>query len=109
MTAPAVDRQSGWASGAAGRGFASGTRTRSTRLSSGGSLTVSNHPFGVGAITCNFRPIEIENGQGDGIRTRTVRVTGGDANYYITTLKNWHAEPKPGAKAGPPGRIRTDE
>ena len=26
------------------------------------------------------------NGQGDGIRTRTVRVTGGDANYYITTL-----------------------
>ena len=27
------------------------------------------------------------NGQGDGIRTRTVRVTGGDANFYITTLK----------------------
>jgi hypothetical protein len=26
-------------------------------------------------------------GQGDGIRTRTVRVTGGDANYYITTLE----------------------
>jgi hypothetical protein len=26
-------------------------------------------------------------GQGDGIRTRTVRVTGGDANSYITTLK----------------------
>ncbi len=29
---------------------------------------------------------QIGNGQGDGIRTRTVRVTGGDANYYITTL-----------------------
>ena len=29
------------------------------------------------------------NGQGDGIRTRTVRVTGGDANCYITTLINW--------------------
>jgi hypothetical protein len=29
------------------------------------------------------------NGQGDGIRTRTVRVTGGDANYYITTLNKW--------------------
>lgn len=28
-------------------------------------------------------------GQGDGIRTRTVRVTGGDANYYITTLMKW--------------------
>ena len=28
----------------------------------------------------------LENGQGDGIRTRTVRVTGGDANCYITTL-----------------------
>jgi len=27
-----------------------------------------------------------ENGQGDGICTRTVRVTGGDANCYITTL-----------------------
>ena len=26
-------------------------------------------------------------GQGDGACTRTVRVTGGDANYYITTLK----------------------
>src|SRR5580658_11070982 len=38
------------------------------------------------------------NGQGDGIRTRTVRVTGGDANYYITTLKN-----------GASGRTRTDE
>jgi hypothetical protein len=25
--------------------------------------------------------------QGDGIRTRTVRVTGGDANFYITTLE----------------------
>jgi hypothetical protein len=32
---------------------------------------------------------EIENGQGDGIRTRTVRVTGGDANCYITTLIKW--------------------
>ena len=32
---------------------------------------------------------EIQNGQGDGIRTRTVRVTGGDANCYITTLINW--------------------
>ena len=41
---------------------------------------------------------EIENGQGDGICTRTVRVTGGDANCYITTLKN-----------GAPGRTRTDE
>src|SRR5262245_66553348 len=29
----------------------------------------------------------IENGQGDGICTRTVRVTGGDANCYITTVK----------------------
>ena len=29
------------------RGFASGTRTRNTRLASGGSLTVSNHPFGL--------------------------------------------------------------
>ena len=29
-----------------------------------------------------------KNGQGDGICTRTVRVTGGDANCYITTLKN---------------------
>jgi hypothetical protein len=29
------------------------------------------------------------NGQGDGIRTRTVRVTGGDANCYITTLIKW--------------------
>src|SRR5580658_6324411 len=38
------------------------------------------------------------NGQGDGIRTRTVRVTGGDAHYYITTLKN-----------GAPGRTRTDD
>ena len=28
-----------------------------------------------------------QNGQGDGIRTRTVRVTGGDAHYYITTLE----------------------
>ena len=46
-----------------------------------------------------------KNGQGDGIRTRTVRVTGGDANYYITTLneigspgqspesEGWLAEP----------------
>ena len=32
----------------------------------------------------------VQIGQGDGIRTRTVRVTGGDANYYITTLnKIW--------------------
>ena len=48
-------------------------------------------------ITCKLRPI-VKNGQGDGIRTRTVRVTGGDANYYITTLIN-----------GSPGRTRTDE
>jgi hypothetical protein len=39
------------------RGFASGTRTRDTELSSGGSLTVSNHPFRFGAITCKHRPI----------------------------------------------------
>ena len=36
-----------------------------------------------------------EIGQGDGIRTRTVRVTGGDAHCYITTLIKWPAEPKP--------------
>ena len=39
-------------------------------------------------ITDQLRHIEIENGQGDGICTRTVRVTGGDANCYITTLMN---------------------
>jgi len=33
-------------------------------------------------------PAEHSIGQGDGIRTRTVRVTGGDANCYITTLMN---------------------
>src|SRR5207247_6950822 len=33
-------------------------------------------------------PAEHSIGQGDGIRTRTVRVTGGDANRYITTLLN---------------------
>jgi hypothetical protein len=38
-------------------------------------------------ITDQLRPIR--NGQGDGICTRTVRVTGGDANYYITTLMKW--------------------
>ena len=47
-------------------------------------------------INDQLRPIE--NGQGDGIRTRTVRVTGGDANCYITNLKN-----------GASGRTRTDE
>ena len=50
-------------------------------------------------ITDQLRPIEIENGQGDGICTRTVRVTGGDANCYITTL----------VKSGAPGRTCTDE
>ena len=34
-----------WTSGAADMGLRSGTRTRNARLSSGGSLTVSNHPF----------------------------------------------------------------
>ena len=47
-------------------------------------------------ITDQLRPMR--NGQGDGICTRTVRVTGGDANCYIATLKN-----------GAPGRTRTDE
>jgi hypothetical protein len=49
-------------------------------------------------ITDQLRPIEIENGQGDGICTRTVRVTGGDANCYITTLMKWPAEPKLGER-----------
>src|SRR5436305_10751937 len=40
-------------------------------------------------IPTNSKLCYIENGQGDGIRTRTVRVTGGDANYYITTLIKW--------------------
>lgn len=39
-------------------GFRSGGRTRIRRMVSGGSLTVSNHPLVVGAIICNFRPIE---------------------------------------------------
>ena len=42
------------------------------------------------------------NGQGDGIRTRTVRVTGGDANCYITTLINWPAEPEPAGEGWSP-------
>ena len=66
------------------RGFANGIRTRNTRLASGGSLTVSNHPFGLVAITCNVRPIEI--GQEAGICTRTVSFTGRDAAGYTTIL-----------------------
>ena len=55
-------------------------------------------------------PAQIGNGQGDGICTRTVRVTGGDASCYITTLVKMarRAEARR-AKAGAPGRTRTDE
>ena len=62
-------------------GFASGTRTRDTEFSSGGSLTVSNHPLL--AITCELRPIEI--GVTNRIRTGTDAVTGRNAADYIMT------------------------
>ena len=79
-------------------GFASGTRTRNTELSSGGSLTVSNHPF-MCAITCELRPIEI--GVTNRTRTGTDAVTGRNAADYIMATEKWrshvdlHHEPPP--------------
>ena len=56
-----------------------------TRLSN----EVTVHYTTSSTTTTTTTKCEIENGQGDGICTRTVRVTGGDANCYITTLIKW--------------------
>lgn len=47
------------------RGFAAGVEPAFTALAHSGSLTVSNHPFCFGAITCKLRPIVNWVGQRD--------------------------------------------
>ena len=71
-----------------------GLEPASPELAFGRSIAVELHPHSV-SFWLSDNPQRAAhrngNGQGDGIRTRTVRVTGGDANYYITTLMKWPA------------------